>query len=488
MKKIGIVFLVLLLTLTTLGVGYSMWDKTLTVDGTVSTGNVDAQFQCQWMYDNELGPLYAGTSDPAKVYQYSGSGTTWADISGDTFIDEYAVLDLEEYDCHLYAATESIFEAGYSTSGVGKVWRYDGGQDWTQVGGLALNDMDDQVCALEVYNEKLYAGTAWNGMNLYRYNDVPGDWTQVVNYTAWSGTRSLYVSHGLLLMGDIGYDRFGHIDAGESFTADQDGGGWCIYDYEDYCTDVYAAAYSGRLWRSSDAVNWSLVWDYFDGNMWELEVYQAELYMSFDIGYLSIYPDYNSPVEYASDGIISMDTDGQYLYFGTGGEAGAHYWGDTSGISEVYEWDGSTATDITDPTLNWGVGVQVLYVGTECYPYEETKDVGTAVCVIDGNTIRVTLENVYPCYEATLWYTIVNTGNIPIHIDSIVVNPASDPQYTVEVTGIYECLQIDPISWPGVVPTPGDLHIHVLQTDPAPGPGVQYTFTVTIVASQWVGD
>jgi len=42
--KIGIVFLVLVLALATLGIGYAMWDKTLDIVGTVDTGEVDAEF------------------------------------------------------------------------------------------------------------------------------------------------------------------------------------------------------------------------------------------------------------------------------------------------------------------------------------------------------------------------------------------------------------------------------------------------------------
>lgn len=44
MKKIGILALVLVFVLGTLGVGYAMWDKTLFIDGTVNTGEVDAIF------------------------------------------------------------------------------------------------------------------------------------------------------------------------------------------------------------------------------------------------------------------------------------------------------------------------------------------------------------------------------------------------------------------------------------------------------------
>lgn len=44
MKKIALLCLALVLALGALGVGYSMWDKTLTINGTVNTGEVNACF------------------------------------------------------------------------------------------------------------------------------------------------------------------------------------------------------------------------------------------------------------------------------------------------------------------------------------------------------------------------------------------------------------------------------------------------------------
>jgi sugar lactone lactonase YvrE len=295
--------------------------------------------------------LYAGGSDPGYVYQYAG-GTTWDIISPDL---GYAVLDLVKYQGHLYAGTMSTSDP---ENGIGRVYRYDGGMSWTLVG----DNMDDQVCALEVYNDNLYAGTAWGDMNLYRYNGGTS-WTQVVNYVPWYGTRALHVSHDLLLMGDIGFDLFGHIDAAEVFTADHSGGGSCIYDYEDYNDHVYGSAYQGRLWESPDATSWNVILDYYDGNMWELEAFQGLLYMSYNNGELraSNIPDRGALIYTANDGIISMETDGDNLYFGTGGEAGAYYGSSTTGTASVYRYDGTNIVLISDPDY-MVTGVQVLYV------------------------------------------------------------------------------------------------------------------------------
>lgn len=298
--------------------------------------------------------LYAGGNNPGVVYQYLG-GTDWEIISPEL---GYAVMDLIEYEGHLYAAVTTGF-GGYT--GVGKVYRHDGDNTWTLVG----DGMDHAVISLAIYHGELYAGTGRGSFRLYRY--TPGttncgiaNWTRIVNY-GWNGVRSLYVSRGYLLMGDAGSDYFGHWD-GSNFYADLADGGSCIYDYQDYGDYVYAAAYVGRLWRSSDGIHWGVVLDYYDGNMWELEEFQDELYMSYNNGELraSSAPDRGRLVYPASDGIISMITDGNNLYFGTGGDAVG--WGpESSGIASVYKYDGSSVVLISDED-EMVTGVQVLYL------------------------------------------------------------------------------------------------------------------------------
>ena len=310
------------------------------------------------------GELYAGGSNPGYVYEYNG-GTPWGIISPNL---GYAVLDLVEYDGHLYAGIKSSLD--WSTS-VGQVYRYDGGTTWTLVG----NNMDLQVCSLAVYQSDLYAGTGWNGMNLYKY--TPGttgtipNWTRVVHYTPWSGTRALHVSHGYLLMGGLGYDRFGRWD-GATFYADLHGGGSCIWDYEDYNGNVYASAYQGRMWQSPDAINWGVVLSYYDGDMWELETFQNSLYMSYNNGELraSSVPDRGTLVYTAPDGIISMTTYGDNLYFGTGGEAG--YRSETSGTANVYKYDG-TNVELISGVDEMVTGVQVLYYKPIIQVYVDIK-------------------------------------------------------------------------------------------------------------------
>lgn len=302
--------------------------------------------------------LYAGGHNPGVVYRYLG-GINWEVISPEL---GYAVMDLIEYNGHLYAGVTTGF-SGYN--GMGKVYKYDGDKKWILVG----DNMDHAVISLAVYKGNLYAGTGRGAFRLYKY--TPGmtncgiqNWTRVVDYP-WDGVRSLYASPSYLLMGDSSWDRIGRWD-GSKFYTDLDGGGSCIYDFIEYGNHVYAAAYMGRLWCSQDAVNWNVVLGYYDGNMWELEVFKNKLYMAYNNGELRVWNgigDLRGELVYkAQDGIISMTTDGNYLYFGTGGDA-IGYGYEIIGTANVYRYDGTNVELIT----KWdqmGTGVQVIYVST----------------------------------------------------------------------------------------------------------------------------
>lgn len=73
--KIAIVFLVLVLVLGSLGIGYAMWSKTLTITGTVTTGTVDAEFTAAFTDDD-------GTVDNAAYDGTDGADVGDPDASG----------------------------------------------------------------------------------------------------------------------------------------------------------------------------------------------------------------------------------------------------------------------------------------------------------------------------------------------------------------------------------------------------------------------
>ena len=57
-KRMGLLFLALVIALGGIGVGYAMWDKTLYIDGTVNTGEVNAEFTAASGNDTGIDPGY----------------------------------------------------------------------------------------------------------------------------------------------------------------------------------------------------------------------------------------------------------------------------------------------------------------------------------------------------------------------------------------------------------------------------------------------
>jgi len=50
---LGVLVMLLVLALASLGIGYGLWSKILFINGTVATGNVDAELTLDWFKDNE---------------------------------------------------------------------------------------------------------------------------------------------------------------------------------------------------------------------------------------------------------------------------------------------------------------------------------------------------------------------------------------------------------------------------------------------------
>ena len=89
--KIGLLFLVLALALAAVGVGYAMWDKTLDITGTVSTGEVNMEITSV-ASDDPPGALL----DPGKDKDV---GTTTAYI--DPTDNQRAIVTIENgYPCY----------------------------------------------------------------------------------------------------------------------------------------------------------------------------------------------------------------------------------------------------------------------------------------------------------------------------------------------------------------------------------------------------
>ncbi|MGD1277193.1 MAG: PEP-CTERM sorting domain-containing protein [Tepidisphaeraceae bacterium] len=297
--------------------------------------------------------LYAGTCEngQGKVYAYQGA-TTWTAISPATGLD-YAVLSIVQFDGSLYASTKS---SSYLTSG--RVWRYNGGTSWTVVA-----DNLDQDVRMAVYNGQLYAGTASNAPKLYRYDASAKNFSYVGTVPLMTyGIGAMYSSsYGYLQLGGIECDDLAHFD-GTKLTFDVEEnpeGGSCIYDYAEFNKKLYAAAYVGHLYGSTDGITWSTVLSSDNGDygasIHQVAPFQDRLYLAYEDGelaYLDSSEVWHSVLK-ASKDIPAMLADGNTtLYYGTG-QAEAS----TNGY--VYAYTGSG-----DPTLiSDDIGsVQYLYM------------------------------------------------------------------------------------------------------------------------------
>jgi hypothetical protein len=67
MKKVGFIALALVTLLATLGIGFSMWSQTITISGTVNTGNVSlkvSNYTGTWAYKDSGSNLVFTTTQP----------------------------------------------------------------------------------------------------------------------------------------------------------------------------------------------------------------------------------------------------------------------------------------------------------------------------------------------------------------------------------------------------------------------------------------
>lgn len=332
-------------------------------------------------YALEADTLYAGTSNPGMVYAYMG-GSTWEPVS-DTL--GYAVLDLIEYDNHLYAATMS---ASNSLPSVGSVWRYSQGNTWT----LVTTDMDDEVCDLIEWNGNLYAGTAWWGGKMYLLNRTTDQFEFLDYADGWSGIRAMYVwKQPWIQLGDILFDKFGRYDGAVTHEDVELYDGSCVYDFASYDNALYAATFRGRVYRSEDGINWYVVKEHGDHTLWELESFQGYLYMGYNDGTLRRMTEHHmrTNVWTAPDGIISMlADDNDLLYFGTGGEAGAVYQSSPTGDGRVYKYHGSGTPELISGLL--GAGVQCLCKTSPSMAAStlDAADVGQTSATLRGEVVN----------------------------------------------------------------------------------------------------
>jgi hypothetical protein len=135
------------------------------------------------------GELYASTWEPGEndrghVYRYAG-GEEWIDCGAPDPAN--AIKGMAVYKGRLYAGSE-LYSGGGSSLPLspnenhgGRVYRYEGGTEWTDCGKVA--DVRS-ISGLAVFNGKLYAGTGTTGAwrdkprtrGMYRFDGI-GKWT-----------------------------------------------------------------------------------------------------------------------------------------------------------------------------------------------------------------------------------------------------------------------------------------------------------------------
>jgi hypothetical protein len=107
------------------------------------------------------------------------------------------------------------------------------------------------------------------------------------------------------------------------------------------------------------------------------------------------------------------------------------------------------------------------------------KDVGSCDCVIepeDPQVLGVYIYNGYPSYSCDIYYTIDNTGTIPVKIQDIFLGGVP-PEITVSLTGAGIGTQIEPGEYAEC-----DIHVHVEQIADELA---TYYFDIEIYLVQW---
>lgn len=114
-------------------------------------------------------------------------------------------------------------------------------------------------------------------------------------------------------------------------------------------------------------------------------------------------------------------------------------------------------------------------------PARYDKDVGVCTASLDptGTTLTVAVKYGYPSYHCTLWFDILNSGTIPVKIQSLTLSHPgfTEDEVTVELSELACGQQIDPGKT-----QQGDVHIHVEQ---GAEQNHTYTFTSDLLLVQW---
>lgn len=318
----------------------------------------------------------------------------------------FSVTSIVNFDGKLYVG---VITSPYSYESRGLVYRMDN-DAWTLIG-----ELDNQVNFLIGYKGHLYAGTGIGSAKLYRYVPESQSWIKVIEYPAWYGFRSAYVWKDWLYLGDWYWDKFARWN-GTVFEDLGFYGGSCIYSFAEYGDYLYAGAFWGTLYRiSHDPPRVERIWQEPDGQyIWALREYGGYLYIGTAWNGYSGLPEgrlyryngthielvWSKSVSYRHEGVISLMTDGMYLFVGVGGQAVGYpgspeketgvranatqaypFYMPANGVGQIWQHDGESFKLIAD---SLGTGVQSILPGVIKFPLWTTMKQST-----DGFEVNV---------------------------------------------------------------------------------------------------
>lgn len=335
------------------------WDGTTWTkiggDG-INSGWAGATFEQVWALDYYGGKLYAALGSSANDAEvWSWNGTAWTKIGGDSlnsgWTTNYEIVSALTNDgTNLYAGLGT-------TAGDSEVWRWNGSA-WTKIGGDALNSSWDTtietVRSLRYFGSTLYAGLG----------DSAGDadvWTW--NGTAWTqiggdGLNSSWAASTYEQIGGFGYDG-SNIYAGLG-TSNGDGEVW---------------RWNGSAWTQIGGDGLNSSWTTAQGDTVNSFLYADNtLYAGiYDAGGTGLVASWNGSAWsiiggdginkswgfYNIGSVQTLQSAGGYLYAGTGTAAGT---------ALVWRYDGS----------NWSlIGGQGVNASWAPFTYEKVASMAS---------------------------------------------------------------------------------------------------------------
>lgn len=266
-----------------------------------------------------------GTTNPGRVYLVDVSASGAVPISP---VLGFSVTSLVNFNNTLYAA---VITSGDPTYSRGLIYMRNGDR-WVVIGNFS-----EQVYFLIVFKGELYAGTGPRVARLYKWVPANRSWVLAVEYTRWNGFRSAFVYGDWLYLGDWLFDKFARWD-GHVFQDLGNYGGSCIYSFEIFGRYVYAGAYAGVLYRidlSSSGLRIERIWrEPSSQYIWSLKQAGGYLYIGtawagWGVAEGRLYRFNGSgfqlvrswAVSNIHEGVISLASDGRYLYVGLGAQA-----------------------------------------------------------------------------------------------------------------------------------------------------------------------